>query len=113
MRESVVICPVTDNDGRSLEALRDLATMALADRFGGCTVREARGCWVCPKGKLYSERVWELVSAYEPSAAHNAALRRIALMIGIEGRQLAVYCKFASGTVEIIDTSHAQLAEAT
>jgi len=103
MREGLVICPKFDNNGNPLETLKDAAVRDMIAAFGGCTIREAQGAWVNPDGKLFVEPVWELVSAYDPdSLAGDAALTDIAKRIGTEGRQEAVYLRYASGDVEIV-----------
>jgi hypothetical protein len=78
----------------------------MIDAFGGCTVREAQGYWM-HEGKLFNEPVIELVSAYAPSEFNDATLREIATQAGHAGKQLAIYTRFASGEVELIDTAPA------
>lgn len=104
MREGLVVCPKTNNAGASLAALADDVAIMLSDRFGGCTRREAFGHWRNDEGKLFSEPVWEFVVAYDPAPANDAGLRSIARTIGTRGEQEAVYVRYASGEVEILDT---------
>ena len=105
LREALVVVPKADNESHSLVALRDKTVGALVDAFGGATVIDANGAWRDGSGKLYNEPVWQFVSAYEPSESHDAVLRNIAQQVGQEGKQLAVYVRYAGGNVEILDTA--------
>jgi hypothetical protein len=101
----MIVCPKADNAGVCLKSVRDVALGYLVDKFGGATVRDAVGIWRDPKtGHLHNEPVWELVSAYEPSQASHNVLQGVAQWLGEAGRQEAVYVRFASGDVEIVDT---------
>jgi hypothetical protein len=110
MREGLVIIPQQDNAGHSLKQLRDKAALKLTQSFGGVTIRNAEGLWSDNAGKLYNEPVWELVTAYNPSHANNAVLRDLADTIGHEGKQKAVYVRYANGDVEVRDTGAALAA---
>lgn len=106
MREGLIILPQQTNEGESLDALRTATVADLVDRFGGATVRNAVGSWRDDSGKLYQEPVWELVTAYEPTPDNDALLKAIAADVGRAANQLAVYLRYASGNVEILDTRH-------
>lgn len=106
MREALIILPKADNHGHDLAKVREATLTRMIDAFGGCTVREAQGYWM-HDGKLFNEPVTELVSAYAPSEFNDATLREIATHAGHDGKQLAVYTRFASGEVELIDTAPA------
>jgi hypothetical protein len=111
MREALIILPNKDNAGNEIrQAHTNLATR-LIDAFGGLTTRAADGSWL-DRGKLYREPVTEYVVAYAPTAFNDATLREIAIQAGHEAKQFAMYARFASGDVEIIDTAptHAEAA---
>lgn len=105
MKEACIICPQQDNDRHSLQHVRHYAELAMCKAFGGCTVANAKGSWVDPQGKLVSEPVWTFTSACEPNEASNRTLEKIARYIGHEGRQQAVYLRYPSGDVSILDTA--------
>jgi len=105
-RESMIICPQKNNEGKDLSKLSELVTRKLVKAFGGCTQDEAIGSWIDPNtDTLYNERVWRFFSAYSPNAENDNILRSIGEMIGQLGEQFAVYIRYASGNVEILDTS--------
>lgn len=108
MREGMIIVPKYGNDGAPLMALVDECIQSMADAFGGVTVREAHGAWRDKAGKMHAEPVFELVSAYDPeSLADDAALTDVARTVADKGNQLAVYIRYASGEVEIVEFSEA------
>jgi hypothetical protein len=111
MREALIILPTHDNHGHDLSEVRKATLTRMIDAFGGCTVRQAQGYWL-HEGKLFNEPVTELVSAYAPSDFNDATLREIATQAGHDGKQLAVYTRFASGEVELIDTAPAYASAA-
>lgn len=111
LRESTIICPQHDNLGRSLQHVEKYAVKALCAQFGGCTSVCAKGHWVDDSGKTVSEPVWQLITAYEPGLSNDAKIDNVARYIGREGQQHAVYVKYASGDVNIIDTSAPVLSE--
>ncbi|UDL89830.1 hypothetical protein LGH82_33155 [Mesorhizobium sp. PAMC28654] len=106
MREALMIIPKADNHGHDLSNVRKATLTRMIDAFGGCTVRDAEGYWL-DNGKLYQEPVTELVSAYTPTDFNDATLREIATQAGHDAKQLAVYVRFASGEVELINTAPA------
>lgn len=110
MREGLLIVPQADNSGAPLAAVKHAAMSALVGAFGGCTVRQAEGAWWSGE-RLYVEPVWEITAAMSPSPENAAILQRIARDVGRDGRQEAVYVRYATGDVEIIST--AQQATAT
>jgi hypothetical protein len=111
MREALIVLPNLDNNGQSIAVAHKRLATRLIDAFGGLTTRQAQGAWV-NHGKLYREDVTEYVVAYAPTAFNDGTLREIATQAGNEARQLAVYARFASGEVEIIDTVPAHAATA-
>jgi hypothetical protein len=104
MREAMIICPRNDNEGASLLGVQRAAVTRLIKAFGGCTIREAFGCWE-HDGKVIAEPVWELVAACEDTPANAALLTDVAKFVGASGGQFCVYARFANGNVEIIDTA--------
>lgn len=104
MREALVILPQFDNNGSSLDDILQEVIVRLGECFSGCTVREATGYWT-NGGKVFHEPVWECVSAYQPGMEGDNKLRSVAEFIGEKAEQLAVYLRYASGQVEILDTS--------
>ena len=110
MREGLLMIPQADNAGHSLKSLRDKTALKLTQSFGGVTIREAQGLWADKSGALYGGPIWEIATAYEPSPDNDATLCNLADLVGREGNQLAVYVRYASGNVEVRDTSARQLA---
>lgn len=103
MREAMITLPQHDNDRHSLQHVRHYAEKALAKSFGGFTVANAKGGWVNGRGELLSEPVWTFAVAYEPTPANDAKLTSIARYMGTEGKQQAMYVRYASGEVHILD----------
>jgi hypothetical protein len=102
MREGMIVVPQADNSGNSLESVLNETMRDCIQAFGGCTVVPATGAWVGDDGQLYKEPVYQVVAAYDPSVQADALLRRFAVKAGSAGKQLAVYVRYASGSVEII-----------
>ena len=103
MREAMVICPKRDNSGKPLPHVRRKATEMLVRAFGACSTRDAIGHWQDGNGNVVTEPVSELVAACDDSAQANATLRQVAQWIGDAANQQAVYVRFASGNVEILE----------
>lgn len=102
MNEGLIIVPQADNDGNSLELVKRDVMGRLINAFGGCRVTSAEGAWADSDGTLYVEPVSEITTAYEPNDYNDQRLRLIALESGIAGKQIAVYVRYASGKVEIL-----------
>lgn len=105
MREACIICPQHDSAGHSLQHVKHYAEKALCNAFGGCTTLSAKGSWVDPRGELITEPVWQIIAAYEPNVTDDHKLASVARYIGHEGKQQAVYVRYADGNVEIIPTT--------
>jgi hypothetical protein len=106
MREALLVCPKATNNGKPLTGLLDDVAGKLIRAFGGCTIREATGCWLDEaSGKVFRDNVWECVAACDVNPNNDTILRSIAEFIGWRGEQLAVYIRYSSGNVEILDTS--------
>lgn len=112
MREAMVILPQFDNQHRPLKHVRAMLTKRLMRAFGGCTVRSAHGSWLDDKGHPVIEPVWEIVTACDDTPTNAAAIRASALQAGEMAEQQAMYCRYPSGDVEIIDTRPAVLKAA-
>lgn len=104
MREAMIILPQHDNARHSLQHVRHYAEKALAAAFGGFTVTNGKGGWINSRGELLSEPVWQFTVACEPTPQDDAKLTSIARYMGTEGKQDAVYVRYASGDVQILET---------
>lgn len=105
MREGMLIVPQRDNAGRDLKRLRSQIAADMVDAFGGVTATDATGYWSTPDQRfMMEEPVTQLVSAYEPTPENDSKLRDLALRVGHDGKQIAVYVRYASGNVEIVNT---------
>jgi hypothetical protein len=103
MREGLINLPKYDNAGKPLDTVTEGLLSALTDAFGGVTAIDAQGSWK-HDGKLYREPVTQLVVAYDPhSDRDNQTLRNLAVAAGTVTGQLAMYVRYASGEVEIIE----------
>lgn len=102
-REAMIICPMNDNNGASLKTLIGRISRGMTEAFGGCTEVAATGTWSPRPGVFQREPVKQLIAAYEPSKANDAKLRKLATTFGLEAWQEAMYVRYASGDVEIID----------
>lgn len=107
-REGMIAIPQNGNNGHSLDGLRKQIIAALISSFGGATAVNAMGYWQSPNGELFQEPITQLVSAYEPTPENDSKLKAIAERIGKDGSQLAVYVRYASGNVEILNTEGVQ-----
>lgn len=105
MREACVILPQYDNNGASLQRVKRYVEKTLAKQFGGFTCVNAHGGWINGRGETVQEPVWQFIVACEPTADNDAKLTSIARYIGTEGKQEAVYVRYASGDVQIIETA--------
>lgn len=103
MREGLINVPKFDNDGNSLDALVEQVMTILSQKFGGATAIDVTGCWFGPDGKLYREPITQIITAYQPSSDADNVLRSIAVGAGMIAKQLAMYVRYASGEVEIIE----------
>lgn len=111
MREAMVICPMKDNEGVSLEAVRMYAEHEMSTAFGGVTTTASSGSWVSPQGELITEPVWQLVSAMDANEKNDATLKSIAKRILRHGKQQAVYMRAANGDVHILEADVGELME--
>lgn len=103
-REALIIVPKQDNNGKSLADLTKAVALVLCEHFGGCTAVDAQGYWDGgPKLGLIAEPVTQLIVAYEPSHNQDVVLRQIAKNMGHDAEQWAVYVRYASGDVEVIN----------
>lgn len=106
MREAMVICPMQDNEGTSLGEVRKAAVRMLVEAFGGCSVVPAEGAWRNDAdGSIVEEPVWQLIAACDGTNDCARKLDDVARFIGRAAKQWAVYVRYASGNVAILDTA--------
>lgn len=104
MREARIILPKADNAGNDMALAHADLARTLCQTFGGATANQTRGMWVSPEGKLYDEPGIAYDVAMEDTADNDKALRSIAVRFGERCGQEAMYVRYASGEVEIVDT---------
>ena len=111
MREGLITIPKKDNNGKPLDDLIEVTLRMFAKKFGGATAIEAQGAWIGPDGKLYREPVMQIITAYDPSdRSGDEFLWNTSANAGLGTGQLAMYVRYASGEVEIIELKDAQIA---
>ncbi len=104
MKEAKIILPQNDNDGNDLSAVHQKFGTALVEKFGGATVTFGLlGLWRDPEGKTVSEPVAEYLVAMNDDAQSREHLREIALRLGHEAKQKAIYIRHANGDVNFIN----------
>jgi hypothetical protein len=106
MREGLINVPKFFNDGVTTTAdIVETAIGAAVQLFGGATLNEAEGFWRDPAtGKLHREPIWQIIVAYDEQDHHqNGLVKNLAIEIGRMTEQLAMYVRYASGEVEILD----------
>lgn len=104
MREARIILPNADNNGQSLQLLHGELARTLCRRFGGATASTTRGMLVSNDGTFYDEPGTSYDVAMDDTAENAETLRSIAFAFGRRARQEAMYVRYASGVVEIVDT---------
>ena len=104
MRESTIILPRVDNDGRPLNDELDAALSAFIEAFDGATIQEANGCWNGPNGRQ-CEPIIRVHVAHSDSYKARQKLRTLAIRAWRSMRQLSGYLKHGNGEVEIIDVA--------
>jgi hypothetical protein len=102
LREARINLPVADNSGKPLDTVRDQLARALAESFGGFTLTRGRGGWINADGKLYDEPVHVFDVAAEDNADSETKLEAIADWLKVAANQEAVYVRFPSGRVQIV-----------
>lgn len=103
MREARIILPRFDNDDVALTEVHTWLRRQLAGAFNGFTAADADGYWLGEKYTVYSERVTFYDVAMAPTGSNDLILRNVARVCGIMAKQQAVYVRYASGDVDIID----------
>lgn len=103
MREARIILPVTDNEGRSLQALHDQLQLELCRLFGGMTATGGQGGWVDDNGKLVRARVvvYDVAVSMDDEFA-PATLYRIAAEYGARAKQDCVFLRSPNGIAELV-----------
>ena len=112
LREARIILPNADNDGLPLTMAHAGLARTLCATFGGLTAVPVRGMWVGPNGKLYDEPGTAYDVAADDTPANRAALIQIARDVGQRCQQEAMYVRFPSGDVTILNTAPSELAAA-
>lgn len=105
-REARIIAPILDNDGQPVtEALQSLERR-LVQSFGGFTrMQHGTGGWA-DKGRVQVEGVIVYDVAVETTdRTHRTALHSIANLLRMEAKQQAVYLRYPSGEVELVEGS--------
>lgn len=104
MREALLKIPTHDNNGASLDALKNETIMRACDLFGGASVSKSEGAWKDPKtGKLYLEPVFDVVIAMDQTNAWaKRQLLGLAKQVKLKGEQLTVYVRDANGEVHFV-----------
>lgn len=111
MKEALIICPKTDNEGNSTADVFAAAVQELILSFDGVTVSDAEGHWRNSAGRTYHERVWQLhVACDETAPWTNSELRDVASHILHDAKQQSVYLRLPSGDVEFISAQIAAIA---
>jgi hypothetical protein len=103
MREGLIVLPHAVADGHH-KSLQD----KLIDAFGGFTLVDAEGAWKDPHTKIvHIEPVAQYIIAYEPNDKQNLELLKIAEWLLSVTSELAVYMRYADGSVAIVDRQKA------
>jgi len=106
MKEGIIIFPLLDNDGETLEDIHDALQRILVDMFGGFTMQEGQGGWRNPAThRLHMDKVAIYSVATQDTPENRRALGTIAVVCGMLGEQDAVYVKDTQGRVSIIAPS--------
>jgi hypothetical protein len=106
MREGMILCPVNGNDGAPLGDVLDWVGRRLLSRFHGMTVDDVQGYWDTGNGTQV-EDVRRFTVAYDAKDLEgDVTLTAIARQYGYEAKQDAVYVRYASGDVVILQTRH-------
>lgn len=104
MREARIILPKADNHGQPLDLAHADLARALCRNFGGATATATRGMWVSDDGKLYDEPGIAYDVAMDDTPANREIMRALAVAYGRRCGQEAMYVRYASGDVAILDT---------
>lgn len=102
MMEAKIIVPHVDNAGRCLAAVIESTVIRACREFGGATVTDGHGAWICPAGRLYRDPVAVIVTATDGSDAARATIADMAADVIAATDQLAVYTALA-GRATIVE----------
>lgn len=103
LKEAKIIFPLKDNDGNSLDTLNDDLITEIIHEFGGISVSNSLGYWLDCNGDLFKDYVNELVFACDDNATVDEKINNLAIKYGQLAKQLAIYVKYPSQDVDIID----------
>jgi len=96
------VAPQRDNDGREIEGALTSLEKALCHYFGGFTRLESYGGWF-DGGKVVREAVYVYDVACDLTNDTAVKLRHLAVALLRDARQQAVYLRYPSGYVEIVE----------
>lgn len=103
LREATLKMPSHDNDGNLLNDLKVKLEKNILDIFGGFSLQRTESVWLdAATGKVYNEPILTYVIAMEQGADNDLKLTGLADLVKLEGKQEAVYVRFADGNVQLI-----------
>lgn len=102
LREARINLPVVDNTGKLVDTVRDQLARALAESFGGFTLTHGRGGWINADGRLFDKPVYVFDVAADDSEDSEMKLAAIANWLKHAARQDAIYVRYPSGRVQIV-----------
>ena len=94
-----IIAPHLDNDGASLSVVLALFEETLIDTCGGFTAHDVRGAWRGEDGEIFRD-----VSTVYTVATSLDIAEQLAIQLGKDARQHAIYVKLPGGNSVIINT---------
>ena len=106
-REARIILPCFDNKGTSLENVKRVLEIKLAQEVGGYTlITSGRGSWMNGEDtflrQVVTETVWVFDIAVHDNAGNNEALRCIAVALKDDAKQDAIYLRLPNGEVHFV-----------
>lgn len=103
-RETKLILPMNDNNGRDLLRLHEKLAHELTMRFGGATASIGdAGFWADPLGQLKSEPVVVYLIAADTDEKTKIQFSEIALRYGRDAGQHSVYLCHGDGNVQMVE----------
>lgn len=106
MREAMIILPLADNNGASLEAVHTNLKKAIVKAFGGYTATASEGGWYSEEtDTLYEEPGKAYAIACKDSVTVRNTLRTIAEDFATIAEQECLYLRLPSGEVEFVKPS--------
>lgn len=113
-RETKLVLPSLDNQGRSLQPVHERLALELTRLFGGLTASESNvGFWLAPTGQLAVEPVNVYYFAADNDEATRFKVTEIAKRYGTQAGQHTVYLQHGNGEVQLIELEPANDNEFT